>query len=194
MVVGSVGVNPKSIDPTDRDATHAAGSPSAIPMIDQPGSARQHHGHDPPSLRAERHADADLPRALGDAVGQQAVQTNTGQRQRQQPESAGERRHHALLDHRRLDLPREQPHIDQCARHRSIAAPAELPMPPARRTSRPDRQRRRKVAVQLRIRDVDGGRRRTRRPAAFVFLTSPTISRSVRRPLTFADRCWPTGF
>ena len=191
----------------DRSASTQTAStrPSAMPPTppavqarcrsDEPGPTLEHQRDDARALCSESHPDADLPGALRDAVGQQAVEPDTRQRQREQPESARQRRHHALLDDRgRQPAPK--------AGGLRSARPAASIEAPAGSLTTPDRAGRPPATVSVVGKSpvscayatytVGGGA--ARRPAAFVFLTSPTISRSLRCPLTVAERCWPTGF
>src|SRR5262249_27207566 len=55
------------------------------------------------TISAERHPNADLIRATGYRVRQDAVKTEAGKQQRQQTEAAGERREEALLAERSRD-------------------------------------------------------------------------------------------
>jgi len=63
----------------------------------QADRALQYQRDDILSRRAERHSDADFLDALGDAICQQAIESNAGQQQREYAETARERRQHPLL-------------------------------------------------------------------------------------------------
>ena len=59
--------------------------------------AMQHHPDDLPAIGAERHPDADLVRALRDAVGRHAIEADGGEHQRDDAEQSREARHGAFL-------------------------------------------------------------------------------------------------
>jgi hypothetical protein len=63
-----------------RHANDDADEARASTTRGEPSAARR-------TLRAERHADADLVRAARDAVGHQAEETNAGEHQRERPDS-----------------------------------------------------------------------------------------------------------
>src|SRR5262249_49047019 len=75
------------------------------PEQSQYQSLPQHHAQDGARPRAERYANANLARALADGVGQDAVQTDAGEQQRQQPEETGKRPDQPLLRQRVGNLP-----------------------------------------------------------------------------------------
>ena len=103
-VSGSMRVTPKSSDSTQRDAAHAAGSPTAMPASTRRTPPLKHQRDDALSRRAERHADADFLDALRHAVCQQAIESDAGQQQREDTETARERRQHPLLHDRARHL------------------------------------------------------------------------------------------
>ena len=69
----------------------------------QPAS-RKHQPQDAPGVRADRDADAELARALGDAVGEHAVEPDRRQHQRQAAEERGDRRHQPFAQQRAADV------------------------------------------------------------------------------------------
>jgi hypothetical protein len=56
----------------------------------------QHHAANAVGRGTQRHAEADLARALRDGIGQDAIETDRRQQRRQQRECRRERRHHAI--------------------------------------------------------------------------------------------------
>src|SRR5262245_14785509 len=78
------------------------------PEQSQDQSLPQHHAQDGSRSCAERYANANLARALADGVGQDAVQTDAGERQRQQPEETGKSADQPLLHQRLVNLPGER--------------------------------------------------------------------------------------
>ena len=93
-VLGSSGVMPKSMPWRYREPAAAPTSPSATPVAVSnqplPEDERQHLR----ALRAERHADADLLRALHHGVGEHAVDAD----RRQQTGDAGEHAEHHRVE------------------------------------------------------------------------------------------------
>src|SRR5512146_1456973 len=67
-------------------------------------SLPHHEAEHVPRLRSQRHADANLARAARHVVGQQAVQSDARQQQRQSGEEAGELRQQPLANQQGIDL------------------------------------------------------------------------------------------
>src|SRR5262245_3089342 len=82
--------------------------PETNPEQSQDQSLLQHHAQDGARPCAERYANANLARALADGVGQDAVQTDRRQQQRQQSEETGKRADQPLLRQRFVNLPGER--------------------------------------------------------------------------------------
>ena len=75
----------------------ASGTPRINPAEHAPGRSGEHHLHHVHTVSAKGHANADFLRSLRDGVRGDAIQTNSGQQQRHNPEQPGKAGHGALL-------------------------------------------------------------------------------------------------
>src|SRR5215468_10274162 len=95
------------------------------PEQSQYQSLPQHHAQDGARLRAERYSNTNLARAPADGVSEDAVQTYSGERQRQQPEETGKRADQPLLRQRPVNLRGER--LDIVERQSAVNFTRRLP-------------------------------------------------------------------
>ena len=99
-VSGSVGFTPKSSVAINRLAASEPARPKRQADGCKPRAFGQHLLQHVFALRAERHADADLMRALGDGVGHHAVDSHRGETERERGEGHQQRQIEARLHDR----------------------------------------------------------------------------------------------
>ena len=86
-----------------RDAVSASGIPSTTPAVVHDERSTKCCPQHLRALRAERHADADLVRALHDLIANQSIQADTRQSNGQYAERDRQLGDHALLHERAID-------------------------------------------------------------------------------------------
>ena len=87
-VGASTAFTPKSRLPSARVDANATATPMTTPTADDARALHDHHPPNAPRLGAERHAHADLARALRDDVRQHAVEPDRAEDQRERRRDA----------------------------------------------------------------------------------------------------------